>query len=86
MTENEKRRQMGELLLDHIEAQKHLAHLQEKAVKMRERLAGLMSCLESPHIFGVVETHDKLTKIREWGLNPDFKDLNFNAVASLGKL
>jgi hypothetical protein len=83
MTENEKRRQMGELLLDHIEAQKHLAHLQEKAIKMRERLAGLMSCLEPPHVFGVVEIHDKSAKIREWSLNSEFKDLDFDAVASL---
>jgi len=83
MTENEKRRQMGELLLDHSEAQKNLAHLQEKAARMRDRLAGLMGCLESSHVFGVVEIHEKSTKIREWSLNTEFKDLDFDAVASL---
>jgi hypothetical protein len=85
MTADEKRRQMADLLLEHLEAEKNLAHLHEKSSKVKDRLSSLEGCLSSYSRGLGAEAKSNWERISEFSLNTDYKNLNFDLVYELVK-
>ncbi|PYX52883.1 MAG: hypothetical protein DMG76_27815 [Acidobacteria bacterium] len=77
MTEDEKRQQKAMLLLEHQEAEENLAHLEEKAKRVSQRIMAVAEWLERASQRGSDLNRDKI-----W--IPKLGDVNFLADPEFG--